>query len=215
MIAMGGPPQERINELLLDRSDVLIGIFKKSFGTFGGAAEEVQRFLRKGRSRKVMLYFHRADSLHDPALRQFYDDMEKLTYLERYGDESELVQRIAFALQTRVQRSRAIPHVAALREALDSQRIAWARLNRQRTPARGAYKVLNLAGLALDGFLNAVQGLPLGEIEEPADEMLRQINTMTRDSEAFIRSATWSETEAIIESVAAFSLTLPAAEDLI
>ena len=58
--AAGARPQAILNRQLVDRCDILVGIFRFRFGTPTGAAEsgteeEIRRCIRKGRT--VMVYF--------------------------------------------------------------------------------------------------------------------------------------------------------------
>lgn len=100
----GRPPQEILNEQVVDNCDILIGVFWTRLGTptddhTSGTVEEIERFHKVGKP--VMLYFSNAkqspaeidlDQLH--ALREFRKSVAHKALIEEFSDQVELRDKI-------------------------------------------------------------------------------------------------------------------------
>jgi hypothetical protein len=105
---LGAPPQALINRQVLERCDLLVGVFWTRLGTPtetapSGTAEEIQRFIDAGK--RALVYFSArpaAPDLLDPeqlnALRQFREDLQRQGLTDRYGSFEELSDKVYAAL---------------------------------------------------------------------------------------------------------------------
>lgn len=110
--AAGARPQAIINKQVVDRCDILVGVFASRFGTPTGAAEsgteeEIRRCIRKGK--KVMVYFAQ---LPMPSRRKDRDEFARIeefkhklgsralyhTYTDMPGFEEAFRQHLAAAM---------------------------------------------------------------------------------------------------------------------
>ena len=100
--ASGGTPQEILNKQLVEKADVLIGVFWARLGTPtgrapSGTAEEIERFRKEGRP--VLLYFSEANIPHghDPdqfrLLSEYRKTLETNTFFRRFRDGEDLRRR--------------------------------------------------------------------------------------------------------------------------
>jgi len=111
----GDRPQAVVNPQIVDRSDILIGVFWTRLGTATGTAEsgsveEVSRFMQAGKP--VALYFSNRPAAPDSidpaqlsAVRQFQKHEESHGLVGSFGDVTELIRQVAHAL-TRFVRER-------------------------------------------------------------------------------------------------------------
>lgn len=101
---MGARPQAKLNDQIVDKSDLLIGIFWTRLGTSTGIAEsgtleEIQRFIEG--SKKVMIYFSNrpvSPQLYEPTqfmkLQEFKQECLSKGLLGDFTTEDELKRKI-------------------------------------------------------------------------------------------------------------------------
>lgn len=216
MIPMGGKdPQDLINEELLNQSDILIAIFKGQLGSTRGTEREVRYFIELGHARRLMLFFHRDESLREPDLRDFIDEIKKSIFYKRYEAESELAIRVRDALLEKAMNSLAAPHVASLYEALVLRLRQWGSLNHEASLLEEAYEILRLAAEALIHFTRREAGLGIGTVDGPVTQMSQRLERLTRDKDAFIDRAPWHEADETMKGLMALVSALPAEHELI
>jgi len=87
--AAGNRPQAIINKQVVDRSDIIVGIFRERFGSPTGRAEsgtveEIQRGIRRGRA--VMVYFATSP---DPKRGKLKDESVRIeAFKRRFGERA-------------------------------------------------------------------------------------------------------------------------------
>jgi len=102
---VGTAPQEAINRQLVDRSDILIGVFWTRLGTVtgvsaSGTVEEIERFISDGKPAALFFSNRPAEpGSVDPdqlrALNNFKNDMRNRSLYFEYGDLDALRRRIS------------------------------------------------------------------------------------------------------------------------
>ncbi len=215
MHAMGGnDPQELINDELLNVSDVLVAIFKSSAGKTHGAMREVRFFVNKARLNRVMLFFHRDESLQEDSLRAFAQEMKKRMFCEPFADAKELTGRLGSALDDRVQRSLAIPHVDKLRAALRTRIHEWQSLDHGMQLAERGFTVIGLIAAALTSFQRRDVGRPLGAIDGFVGELVRRLRPSARDLDEFLTSSR-EHLDGVVNDLIGLVNKLPEEEELI
>jgi hypothetical protein len=151
---LGEPPQALINRQVLERCDLLIGVFWTRLGTPtetapSGTAEEIQRFIDAGK--RALVYFstrQTAPELLDPeqlnALRQFRDDLQRQGLIDRYASFEELSEKVYAALVRVVReiRGQAVPDIPVTVALLATRLVARVESERRQTSvdSRGRVK---------------------------------------------------------------------------
>lgn len=209
----GKDPQLLINEELLEHCDLLVGIFKGELGATRGAEREVRYFIDRGRARRVMLFVHRDDSLRDPELRGFVDEMKTIAFLQFYESEQELQERLEEALARRAQASLAAPHVDKLRDVLLQRTREWRKLTHVPVELEPACSLLALAAIDLSIF-SARDGSRI-TVDARVRELTVQIEALTRDVQTFVDQAPWDEAESLVVQLVELVRDLPEEDDLL
>lgn len=109
---MGKPPQEIINNEILDKCDLLVGVFWTRIGTstgkyISGSVEEIEKHIDAGKP--TMLYFSdqpaRLDSVDSEQyekLKEFKDSCRSRGLCETYDDHAEFKEKFYHHLQIKV-----------------------------------------------------------------------------------------------------------------
>lgn len=109
---MGGKPQGIINNQILDKCDLLVGVFWTRIGTatdeyVSGSVEEIEKHISS--KKPVMLYFSdqpvRMDSVDQPqytALQEFKNSCKSRGLCEKYDSHSEFKDKFYRHLQLKV-----------------------------------------------------------------------------------------------------------------
>jgi hypothetical protein len=162
-----------------------------------------------------MLFFHRDESLREPALRDFIDEMKLQMFYKLYVDERELVDHVNHALLNKAMHSQAEPHIKALRKALFLRVNEWAGLEPQSHLLEQAYALLCLAAEDLKIFAGRQAGLNIGSIDAPVDAILRNLDRLTRDKDQFMDCAPWAEAENAMRLAGDLLKNLPEEHELL
>jgi hypothetical protein len=123
----GERAQETINEQLVDRADILVGIFKSRLGMPTGVAqsgtvEEIDRFVAA--NKPVMLYFSPGSipREHDPGqlalLKEYEQHISGKAIYKPFSDEHDLRRKVMHNLSATMARISDAPQTAAAQSSL-------------------------------------------------------------------------------------------------
>jgi hypothetical protein len=142
---MGDEPQAIINRQLVDKADMLIGIFWTRLGTptsetESGTLEEIERCIKA--DKPVLLYFSSMPVVMDSVDIDQYerlvaarDDFKRRGLVDTFESEHELWRKVSAAV-TRMVRDRFAPSLVVDEEAVESSSaprpVLLARIDRQR-----------------------------------------------------------------------------------
>jgi hypothetical protein len=158
----GGSPQSVVDEQLLEESDLIVAVFKERRGPSRGTEHEIRHFLKRGREKRVMVFFHR-DAARDIDLEDLYHELKDQVFYGQYRTPEDLSEQVQDALFDRAQRSLATEPVQKLRMVLSRKVREWQTLSRIGTEAiEHAFTVLDLMHAALLEFDGRKVGLVLG-----------------------------------------------------
>lgn len=217
----GADPQNLINNQLLERSDILVVIFRESIGRTGGTVAEINFYFENDREKRIMLYVH--DSVGAPAvaspqsleLAQYIEDIETKLLISRFKSPEQLCQLVGEHLTRRANATLAAGPLQEMWQTLGARLEDWREIEAVPEAVERAYELLCLVEEALRKFDRRTAGRPLPTVDGRVYQCMARVALLTRDHADFVRVAPWAQVQAAIADIVDFRSNLPGKEELL